>query len=75
MAPSLTRSKADDWLIVKEAFVGVLPDGNDFIGRPNITRVRANSVPAKLWPHLFKPLDTSYFEVEQATAGPGEKRG
>jgi hypothetical protein len=63
-----------EWVVAKESFIGQLPDGNDFVGRANITRIRANSLPAKLWPKLFKPMDSSYFEVEAATAAPGERR-
>jgi hypothetical protein len=74
-APAPSRSpETTGWLVANQAFVGQLPDGTDFIGRPNVTRIRADSVPAKLWPKMFKPMDSSYVEVEAATAGPGERR-
>jgi hypothetical protein len=73
-APAPSRSpETAGWLVATEAFVGALPDGSDFVGRPNITRVRADSLPAKLWPKLFKPIDSSY-NIEAATAAPGERR-
>ena len=64
-----------DMLVAAESFVGVLPSGADFVGTMNVTRVRSTDAAAKLWPHLFKPLEVSYPDVEQATAAPGEKRG
>ena len=66
-----TVTAHDTWLVAKEPFIGQLRDGSDFVGRPNITRVRADSEPAKRWPHLFKPMESSYFDVEAATAEPG----
>ena len=63
------------WLVANESFVGRLPDGNDFVGRRNITRVRSTDQAVKLWPKLFKPITATYPEVEAATAAPGEKRG
>jgi hypothetical protein len=67
------RTETSGWLVANQAFVGQLPDGTDFIGKANVTRVRTDSVAAKLWPNLFKPIDASY-EVEAAVARPGERR-
>ena len=64
-----------DILVAKESFVGQLPDGSDFRGVANVTRVRADHPAVKSWPGLFKPLDASYPEIEAATAEPGKKRG
>lgn len=76
---SLTaRTESEDttvWLVANQSAVATYPDGSDIALKENITRVRADSDAAKLWPALFKPLSTSYYEVEQATAAPGEKRG
>jgi hypothetical protein len=41
-----------------------------------ITRVRAGHSLLKGREHLFEPIDDSvHYDVEQATAAPGEKRG
>ena len=75
MAPLTKASAHDTWLVANQSFVGQLTDGSDFVGRENITRVRADSEPAKRWPNLFKSMDSSYYvDVEQATAAPGERR-
>jgi hypothetical protein len=72
--PPARSPETAGWLVANQAFVGQLPDGSDFVGRANVTRVRADSIPAKRWPKLFKPIDSSYVEVEAAIAGPGERR-
>jgi len=64
-----------DMLVAAESFVGVLPSGADFVGTKNVTRVRSTDPAARKWPHLFKPLEVSYPDIEQTTAAPGEKRG
>jgi hypothetical protein len=69
------EAKADTILVADESFVGQLPDGSDFVGKRNVTRIRSNHIAYRLWPHLFKPLDVTFPEVEAATAAPGEKRG
>jgi hypothetical protein len=70
-----TKAEPAPMLVAAESFVGVLPDGSDFIGKANITRIRSNHPAAKAWPKLFKPIDVSYPYAEAATAAPGELRG
>ena len=64
-----------EWLMANQDFIGTLPDGNDFVGHKNVTRVRSFDQPARLWPKLFTPIQTTYAGIEAATAAPGEKRG
>jgi hypothetical protein len=77
MAPSATKVEEPVWLIAKEAFIIDLPDHQSFIGRANITRIRADAPmfrgEGKRYLGLFKPLTASY-DIESATAGPGERR-
>ena len=68
------KADSDLILVANESFVGVLPDGSDFVGKENVTRIRGNHPAARLWPKLFKPLDASYPTIEAATAAPGERR-
>jgi len=69
-----TKKTTGEIFIAIDSFVGVLPSGNDFIATKNTTRVREGHEALKLWPDLFKPIDVHY-EVEDATAAPGSKRG
>lgn len=73
----MPTAKADpaEILVADESFVGAMPDGSDFVAKRNVTRVRADHPAVRLWPQLFKSLDVTFPDVEQATAGPGEKRG
>jgi hypothetical protein len=60
-------------LVAAQSFVGEL-DGQDFVARQGITRVRADSAAARKWPKMFRTMDSTYPDVEQATAAPGERR-
>jgi len=66
--------KGGEMLVANESFIGQLPDGSDFRGVKNVTRIQESHPAAKLWPKLFKPLDVSYPIIEAATAAPGEQR-
>lgn len=68
-----SKPKPDDILVARESFSGVLPDGTAFDAIAGETRVRAGHASAKAWPDYFEPIDVHY-DVEQATAAPGEKR-
>lgn len=48
-------------------------DGVNVTFRQNETRVREGHEILARFAHLFRPIDAHY-EVEQATAAPGEKR-
>jgi hypothetical protein len=51
-------------------------DGKVLTFTKGMTRVRAGHPLLKGREHLFDPIDTTvHYDVEQATAAPGEKRG
>ena len=60
-------------LVAKESFVCHW-DGSDRQISAGVTRVRAGHPILKGIEHLFEPI-TAHYEVEQATAAPGERRG
>jgi len=49
-------------------------EGADVMITKDLTRVRAGHPITKGREHLFKPVDAHY-DIEQATAAPGERRG
>lgn len=65
------KAKADQMYVATESFAA--EDGTAY--HKDITRVSGSIVAKNKWEHLFKPIDSSYPEVEAATAAPGEKRG
>lgn len=67
----------ETWYVCAEPFVSADPN-LPFTGRKDITRVRGDDPVYLRWPHLFKPIDSSYRSaplVEAAVAAPGKKRG
>ena len=69
----MAAPKKADILVARESFSGVLPDGTAFDAIAGVTRVRAGHASAKAWPEYFEEITVDY-DVEQATAAPGEKR-
>ena len=61
--------------VAKESFHCQI-DGVDYAVRGGITRVRAGHALLKANPDYFEPVSSAVdYDVEQATAAPGEKRG
>ena len=72
MAP---RIAGGDIFVAKETGA-VEFDGAPVMVHKGITRVRQGHLLLKRHPEMFEPIDLSvHYEVEQATAAPGEKRG
>lgn len=71
-----TRAKKTDPIyIASETFACEL-DGDQIIVNKGITRVRHGHPLLNAYPGAFESLEEGVdFEVEQATAAPGEKRG
>lgn len=65
-------TKHETILIARDSGV-VEIKGESFTVTRAVTRIRADHPLAKAAPHLFTELDVHY-DVEQATAAPGEKR-
>jgi hypothetical protein len=68
--------KPAETLVVLEAFVGLV-DGEVRAFRAG-DLVRSADPAVRKWPHLFGPAEERLLnepKIEQATAGPGEKRG
>jgi hypothetical protein len=64
-----------DVYIARESFVARVGDEEVWVSAGE-TRVRAGHALLARYAHAFKPADEDiHFEVEQATAAPGEKRG
>lgn len=64
---------SNDIYVAKESFATEL-DGQPVIVQKGVTRVRAGHPLLKGRATLFEPL-TVHYDVEQATAKPGEARG
>lgn len=66
---------SSDVYIARQSFVAQVEGKKVFITE-GVTRVRRGHALLKGREHLFEPADAHvHFEVEQATAAPGEKRG
>lgn len=70
----MARRNPDDEILIAADSAVVNLDGELIQLHRDVTRVRASHDLAKQFPGLFKPIDVHY-DVEQATASPGEKRG
>lgn len=68
-----TTAGPTDILVAKESFI-VKYDGQMVTVHQGVTRVRAGHPLTKGRESLFEPLTVDY-DVEQASAAPGEKRG
>lgn len=66
---------ADDPIMVATDYGSVQVGSDVYTFHKDVTRFRASHPAVKSNPHLFKPLDVHYGDDEQATQGPGEKRG
>jgi hypothetical protein len=64
----------DDAIVVARESGSMLVDGEMFDFKRGITRFRASHPAVKANPQFFEPIRVHY-DVEQATAAPGEKRG
>lgn len=61
--------------VARETFVCSL-DGVQEVVHAGVTRVREGHRMLEAYRSYFEPVDTGvHYEVEQATSGPGEKRG
>ncbi len=69
-----TLVSADDAVLIARESGTVQLGGEVYPIVKDVTRVRAAHPIAKAAPHLFKPLDVHY-DIERATAAPGELRG
>lgn len=66
--------QTDIW-VAKEGFFGEYDDGSPLIVTAG-ERVRDGHPMLKTYGNYFEPVDTHvHYDVEQATAAPGEKRG
>lgn len=68
------RNPEDEILIANVSGVWVDKDGTECPYYAGRTRVRASHPLAKAIPGAFDPMDVQY-DVEEATASPGERRG
>lgn len=67
--------KTSDIFVARETFVCAL-NGEQITVQAGVTRVRAGHPLVETYANYFEPADTDlHFDVEQATAAPGEKRG
>ena len=65
------RTNPQDVLICSATAV-VNVDGQEILIKEGVTRARRGSRIVELWPTHWKPIDV-HFDVEQATAAPGER--
>ncbi len=73
MAP--TRANKGDVYVANESGSAEV-DGETLTFTKGVTRVRVGHPLLKGREHLFDPIEmTVHYDVEQATAAPGEKRG
>jgi len=70
----MARKRGDTIYVAKESFVTVLRDGEEVVVTAGVTRVREGHELLAGREHLFEELTIQY-DVEQATAAPGERRG
>ena len=68
-------TKGDGLLVAIETGSGLLENGTEVRWTRGRTRIRANHPIAKRWPDFFAESDADYPELEEATKGPGKKRG
>lgn len=71
-----TKQKAPrgEILVARTSFIGTLEDGREISVQKGVTRVREGHPIALRWPELFTPIEVQY-EIEDASAEPGRKRG
>lgn len=74
MPKTKARPRSEQIYVAIDSFTTDLPDGTPVFVYKDTTRVREGHALLKGREHLFKPIDVEY-DVEQATAAPGEKRG
>jgi len=68
-------SKSERVYVANESFACQI-DGKDYQIAKGITRVREGHPLLQANPQYFRPMeDNVHYDVEQATAAPGEKRG
>ncbi len=71
----MPRIPAVDIYVAKETGAVEL-DGSPVMIQKGHTRVRQGHQLLKRYPEMFEPIDLFvHYDVEQATAAPGEKRG
>lgn len=61
-------------IFIAKDSASVVIDGERYILLKGVTRVREGHDLVRTYPELFQPIDVHY-DVEQATKGPGERRG
>lgn len=67
------RNPDDDIMIAVDSGV-VVHDGREQIVTKGVTRARRGHQIVRANPSLWRPIDV-HFDIEQATAAPGELRG
>lgn len=71
---SHAKAHRGEILVAKTSFIGSLEDGQEISVQKGVTRVREGHPIAQRWPELFEPIRVHY-EIEDASAEPGRKRG
>jgi hypothetical protein len=75
MARARKKPASDpDQILVARDSASMDVDGTVYAFQKGVTRIRAGHPAVKANPDLFEPLSVHY-EVDQATAEPGSKRG
>jgi hypothetical protein len=69
-----TKYEKDEVLVATETGSGVLDDGTEVRFVKGRTRIRAGGEVHKKFPLFFDRADKQY-DIEEATARPGKKRG